>query len=94
MRFSRPLLIGVVGLLLCLAIGSAYAAQIIYVEVSTFDRALSQFNVDVKGNKWVETSEKGAINGRPEVLEQARDLGRRVGQGEMMGPIKMDPLVV
>ncbi len=38
--------------------------------------------------------EKGAINGRPEVLEQARDLGRRVGQGEMMGPIKMDPLVV
>jgi hypothetical protein len=38
--------------------------------------------------------EKGAINERPEVLEQARDLGRRLGQGEVMGPIKMDPLAV
>jgi NAD(P)H-dependent FMN reductase len=38
--------------------------------------------------------EKGAINDRPEVLEQALDLGRRVGQGEMLGPIKMDPLAV
>jgi NAD(P)H-dependent FMN reductase len=38
--------------------------------------------------------EKGAINNRPEVLEQARDLGHRVGQGEMLGPIKMDPLAV
>jgi multimeric flavodoxin WrbA len=38
--------------------------------------------------------EKGAINERSEVLEQARDLGRRVGQGEMLGPIKMDPLAV
>jgi multimeric flavodoxin WrbA len=38
--------------------------------------------------------EKGAINNRPEVLEQARDLGRRLGQGEIMGPIRMDPLAV
>jgi len=38
--------------------------------------------------------EKGAINGRPEVLEEARDLGRRLGRGEVMGPIKMDPLAV
>ena len=38
--------------------------------------------------------EKGAINARPEVLEQARELGRRLGQGEVMGPIKMDPLAV
>ena len=38
--------------------------------------------------------EKGAISERPEVLEQARDLGRRLAQGEMMGPIKMDPLAV
>jgi multimeric flavodoxin WrbA len=38
--------------------------------------------------------EKGAIKERFEVLEQARDLGRRVGQGEMLGPIKMDPLAV
>jgi multimeric flavodoxin WrbA len=38
--------------------------------------------------------EKGAINARPEVLEQARDLGRRLGQGEVMGPIKLDPLAV
>jgi multimeric flavodoxin WrbA len=38
--------------------------------------------------------EKGAIQERPEVLEQARDLGRRLAQGEVMGPIKMDPLAV
>jgi hypothetical protein len=38
--------------------------------------------------------EKGAIQGRPEVLEEARDLGRRLAQGEVMGPIKMDPLAV
>ena len=38
--------------------------------------------------------EKGAIHGRPEVLEQARDLGRRLAQGEVLGPIKMGPLAV
>jgi len=38
--------------------------------------------------------EKGAIDGRPEVLEEARDLGRRLAQGEVLGPIKMDPLAV
>jgi multimeric flavodoxin WrbA len=38
--------------------------------------------------------EKGVITEKPEVLEQARDLGRKLGQGEMMGPIKMDPLAV
>jgi multimeric flavodoxin WrbA len=38
--------------------------------------------------------EKGAIDGRPEVLQEARDLGRRLAEGEMMGPIKMDPLAV
>ncbi len=38
--------------------------------------------------------EKGAIQERPEVLEQARDLGRRLAQGECMGPIKLDPLAV
>jgi multimeric flavodoxin WrbA len=38
--------------------------------------------------------EKGAIQEQPETLEQARDLGRRLAQGEAMGPIKMDPLAV
>jgi multimeric flavodoxin WrbA len=38
--------------------------------------------------------EKGAINDQPLVLEQARDLGRRLARGEAMGPIKMDPLAV
>jgi multimeric flavodoxin WrbA len=40
------------------------------------------------------TDEKGAIQEKPETLEQARDLGRRLAQGEAMGPIKMDPLAV
>jgi len=38
--------------------------------------------------------EKGAILEQPQTLEQARDLGRRLAQGEQMGPIKMDPLAV
>ncbi len=38
--------------------------------------------------------EKGAILGRPEVLEQARLLGRRLAQGEKLGPIKLSPLAV
>jgi multimeric flavodoxin WrbA len=38
--------------------------------------------------------EKGAINDQPEVLERARDLGRRLAQGEQFGPIKLDPLAV
>ena len=38
--------------------------------------------------------EKGAVNEQPEVLEQARDLGRRLAQGEQLGPIKMEPLAV
>lgn len=38
--------------------------------------------------------DKGAIGARPEVLEQARDLGRRLAQGEAMGPIHLDPLAV
>jgi multimeric flavodoxin WrbA len=38
--------------------------------------------------------EKGAILEQPQTLEQARDLGRRLAQGEQLGPIKMDPLAV
>jgi len=38
--------------------------------------------------------DKGAIQTQPETLEQARDLGRRLAQGEQLGPIKMDPLAV
>jgi multimeric flavodoxin WrbA len=38
--------------------------------------------------------EKGAIKEKPEVLAAAADLGRRLAQGEIMGPIKLDPLAV
>ncbi len=38
--------------------------------------------------------EKGAIKERPEVLEQARDLGRRLAGGEVLEPIKLDPLAI
>ena len=49
---------------LCLITGLyAYADQVIYIEVSQFDPALSQFGVEVKGNTWTETIEDGAING-------------------------------
>ena len=56
--------IGIFSFLICLAIGLyVYADQVIYVEVSQFDPALSQFGVEVLGNTWVETPEDGAING-------------------------------
>jgi len=49
---------------LCFMIwANAYADQVIYVESSDFDVALSQFGEEVKGNTWVETVEKGATNG-------------------------------
>ncbi len=38
--------------------------------------------------------DKGAISEQPETLERARDLGRRLAQGEKLGPIKLDPLAV
>jgi multimeric flavodoxin WrbA len=38
--------------------------------------------------------EKGAITQKPEVLTAATDLGRRLAQGEVLGPIKLDPLAV
>jgi hypothetical protein len=51
-------------ILLCLMICTyAYSAQVIYVGVWNYDKALSQFGVDVKGNKWVETKDPGSING-------------------------------
>ena len=38
--------------------------------------------------------EKGAILEKPEVLERARDLGRRLAEGEKFDPIKLSPLAV
>lgn len=36
--------------------------------------------------------EKGAIRKKPEVLAEAESLGRRLGQGELVGPVKLFPL--
>jgi len=66
---------------------SAYAAQVIYVEVNNFDPALSQFGKDVKGNKWVETAEKGAINGT--ALGGPGDNDSATGLGEPYLVIKL-----
>lgn len=38
--------------------------------------------------------DKGDILQQPEVLEGARDLGRRLAQGENFGPVKLSPLAV
>jgi len=50
---------------LCLSLAGlyVYADQVIYVEVSDFSPALSQFGQEVAGNKWVETEEEGALFG-------------------------------
>ena len=61
MRYGKA---SVISFLVCLVVGlCAYADQVIYVEVSQFDPALSEFGVEVLGNTWVETAEDGAING-------------------------------
>ncbi len=38
--------------------------------------------------------EKGAIQTQPEVLTAATDLGQRLARGEVLPPIKLDPLAV
>lgn len=38
--------------------------------------------------------EKGAILEKPEILAQAKELGRRLAQGEKLDPIKLSPLAV
>ncbi|MBM4287654.1 MAG: flavodoxin family protein [Deltaproteobacteria bacterium] len=40
-----------------------------------------------------EVDEKGAILQRPEVLAEAEELGRRLGQGEQVGQVKVFPVV-
>lgn len=64
MKYCQYVSIGAISFLLCLVIGSyAYADQVIYVGVWEFDRSLSQFGVEVKGNTWVQTQEDGALSG-------------------------------
>jgi len=64
MKYGYHILASVISFLLCLVMGLyAYADQIIYVGVWEFDRSLSQFGVEVKGNKWVQTREDGALSG-------------------------------
>jgi len=61
MKYSKLVLLS---LLVCFAMAFyAYADQIIYVEMSEYDRSMSQFGEEVKGNTWTETAEDGAING-------------------------------
>lgn len=40
-----------------------------------------------------QVDEKGAILQRPEVLAEAEELGRRLGRGEQLGPVKVFPVV-
>jgi len=63
-KMSKLLCVSVSVMLLVVVMlsGTAYADQTIYVLVANYDKALSQFGVDVKGNTWVETEEDGAIN--------------------------------
>ncbi len=52
-------------------------------------------NVSYSGEILVRgVDEKGAILEKPEVLTAAADLGRRLGRGEVLEPIRMSPLAV
>jgi hypothetical protein len=61
MKFSK---ITFVSFLLCLVMGLyAYADQVIYVDVSHYIPADSQFGVEIKGNRWVQVSDPEAMGG-------------------------------
>lgn len=55
--------ISVMSSLLCLICLCAYADQVIYVDVSHYIPAESQFGVEIKGNKWVEVRDPDAFGG-------------------------------
>lgn len=42
---------------------AARADQIIAVAASAFDRSLSEFNVEIKGNKWIEVADPTSLTG-------------------------------
>ena len=57
--------VGIVSFLLCLVVALyTYADQVIYIDVSHYIPAESQFGVEVKGNKWVEVADPEAIGGK------------------------------
>ncbi len=43
---------------------SAYADQVIYIDVADFIPGDSQFGVNVKGNEWVEVDDPDALDGQ------------------------------
>jgi len=54
----------VISSLLCLIGLYAHADQVIYIDVSHYIPAESQFGVEIKGNEWVEVNDPDAIGGK------------------------------
>ncbi len=64
MRYSEYVSTGIIVFLFCLAFSlSVWSDQMIYVRMSDFDPALSEFNEEVAGNTWVETEQEGSLFG-------------------------------
>ena len=81
------------GVLLCTA---ATRGKLLFVGARLVAKYFfDAINVSYAGEILVRgVDEKGAIHGQPEVLDAARQLGRRLGQGEVLPHIKLDPLAV
>ena len=78
-----------------LAVG-ATKGKLLFVGVRlTAKYFFDALNVSYAGEILVRGADaKGAILEQPQRLEEARDLGRRLGRGEFLTPIKMAPLAV
>ncbi len=78
-----------------LAVG-ATRGKLLFVGVRlTAKYFFDAINVSYAGEILVRgADDKGAILEQPQTLEQAGDLGRRLGRGELLTPIKMAPLAV
>jgi hypothetical protein len=61
MKYAK---IAATSFLLCLIGLCAYADQVIYIDVSHYIPAESQFGVEIKGNKWIAVSDPDAIGGK------------------------------
>ena len=54
---------GAISFFLCLIISLfAYADQVIYIDVANFIPDESQFEVEVKGNEWIEVADPDALD--------------------------------
>ncbi|MBM3214649.1 hypothetical protein FJZ36_07020 [Candidatus Poribacteria bacterium] len=84
MRVRFASLLFTVGLGLVVVTASAVADQMIGVHATWFDKGASQFNVDVKGNKWVEVKDATSLLGTALSGPGDNDFGAQLEDGPFL----------